>query len=140
MLPNILYWVVLTSLATALMWIPPVINRFMVRGVDRTMGNPKSTDLPHAPWAERALAAHKNAVENLAVFAPLAVVSHFAAPNNAAAVSAAMVYFWARIAHYVIYTAGFPYFRTVAFGVGWLAILALGLGDLGALLAPARAP
>jgi uncharacterized MAPEG superfamily protein len=34
---------------------------------------------------------------------------------------AAVSYFFARLAHFLVYTAGIPGARTVAFTVGWLA-------------------
>ena len=45
-----LFWLVLTALATALMWMPPVLNRLAVRGLDRTSRQSE----PHRP-AARAL-------------------------------------------------------------------------------------
>ncbi len=131
-----LFWLVLIALSTALMWIPPVLNRLAVRGLDRTCGNPSPSDLPHAPWAERALAAHRNAVENLVVFAPLILASHLIMPNHAGINEAAMVYFWARIVHYLIYTIGMPYLRTLAFTIGWLATISVAIGLLRAMWVP----
>ncbi len=40
---------------------------------------------------------------------------------------ACAVYFWARVAHLVVYTMGLPMFRTVAFVVGFLAQAVLAL-------------
>ena len=40
-------------------------------------------------------------------------------------VGACIVYFWARLAHYVVYTMGIPVARTLTFTVGWLAQAAL---------------
>ena len=55
---------------TALLWIPYVLNRMLVWGLMDTMGYPAEKK-PLAPWAERLRSAHANAIENLAVFAPL---------------------------------------------------------------------
>ena len=35
---------------------------------------------------------------------------------------AAMAFFWARVAHAVVYIAGWPYVRTLAFVVSWISI------------------
>ncbi len=43
-----------------------------------------------------------------------------ASPATRAAV---IVYFFARLAHFLVYTAGIPLMRTVAFTVGWVAQL-----------------
>jgi hypothetical protein len=37
------------------------------------------------------------------------------------------VYFWARLAHLIVYTLGLPVFRTLAFTVGFLAQAVLAL-------------
>ena len=42
-------------------------------------------------------------------------------------VYACMVYFWARVAHLIVYTMGLPVFRTLAFTVGFLAQAVLAL-------------
>jgi uncharacterized MAPEG superfamily protein len=35
----------------------------------------------------------------------------------------ATIYLWARVIHYIGYTSGVPYVRTLSFSVGWLATL-----------------
>ena len=40
---------------------------------------------------------------------------------------ACAVYFWARVAHLIVYTMGLPVFRTLAFTVGFLAQAVLAL-------------
>ena len=42
-------------------------------------------------------------------------------------VLACAVYFWARVAHLIVYTIGLPVFRTLAFTVGFLAQAVLAL-------------
>jgi len=42
-------------------------------------------------------------------------------------VYACAVYFWARVAHLIVYTMGLPVFRTLAFTVGFLAQAVLAL-------------
>jgi uncharacterized MAPEG superfamily protein len=113
-----------TALLTAVLWLPYIVNRSMVLGLKDAMGYPNDPK-PVAPWAERAKKAHYNAVENLVVFGALVLTA--AATNkfgNATAVSA-LVYFWARVVHYVVYTAGIPYARTLSFTVGWLACICI---------------
>jgi uncharacterized MAPEG superfamily protein len=63
--------------------------------------------------------AHKNAVENLVVFAPLVLALHVAGVSTLATVSASMTYFLARAAHYLIFTFGLPLLRVVAFLIGF---------------------
>ena len=45
-------------------------------------------------------------------------------------VYACVVYFWARVAHLIVYTLGLPVFRTLAFTVGFFAQVVLALAIL----------
>ncbi len=58
------------------------------------MGNPGPNDAPTAYWAWRAKRAHMNAIENLAVFAPLVLVAAVAGIGTPATIVAAKVYPW----------------------------------------------
>jgi len=118
-----LHWLALTVVATILMWVPYVLARVTARGLFAAMGNPGVNDPPEPPWADRARRAHANAVENLAVFAPLVLIAAQLGVTTPATVLAAKTYFWARIAHYLIYAAGIPVARTLAFVVGVAATL-----------------
>ena len=83
----------------------------------------KYEPLPDLPdWVERAKAHHRNSVENLVIFAALIITAHLAEANNAATASAAIVYFWSRVAHLIVHYAGLPYLRTVTWFVSWLAM------------------
>src|SRR3984957_9318403 len=70
-----LFWLVMTTAMTGLMWVPYILDRTMVRGMMGAMGNPSPTDKPQSPWAQRLMAAHVNAVENLVIFAPLVLAA-----------------------------------------------------------------
>ena len=126
-----LYWLVLTTLMTSLFWMPYILNRISVRGLMGGMANPSTNDKPQADWANRAQAAHKNAVENLVLFAALVLATHILGVGTALTATMCMVYFVARLAHYVIYTAGIPVLRTLTFAAGFLAELVLALNLLG---------
>ena len=69
--------------------------------------------------------AHYNAVENLVLFAALVLILHAIGISNDTTVLACNVYFWARLVHYLVYSAGLPWLRTLSFAVAWLSILAL---------------
>ena len=116
-----IYWLVLTILITALMWVPYVLDSFFVRGIIPTMMYPGKEAPPLSGWAQRAKSAHYNAVENLVIFAPLVVVCHFyqSSLNMNAVAAAAMIYFFARLIHYIVYTLKIPFLRTLAFLAGW---------------------
>ena len=120
-----LYWLTLTALMTALFWVPYVLNRMAVNGLGGTLagGAPDSSTL--STWAQRAGKAHTNAVENLAIFAPIVLTAHVLNVSNGATKTAVVVYFFARLAHFVVYSAGIPAARTLTFTAGWLAQVAI---------------
>jgi uncharacterized MAPEG superfamily protein len=120
-----LFWLTLTVILTGLMWIPYTINRSQVRGLAGSMANPSRNDKPHAEWANRLMFAHDNAVENLVTFAPLVLILNAIDHSSSWTVVACAVYFWARVAHLIVYTLGLPVFRTIAFTVGFLAQVVL---------------
>lgn len=120
-----IYWLALTLLLTALMALPYVLNRIMVRGLMGAMANPAPGDRPQAEWANRAQRAHTNAVENLVVFAPAVLAVQAAGVGNEMTALACAVYFFARLGHYVVYAAGVPGLRTLTYGAGLAATVYL---------------
>lgn len=126
-----LYWLVLTVLMTGLFWIPYVLQRSLEYGVLTALWSPRG--LPHidSPWAQRMLRAHRNAIENLALFAPLVLAVHVTGAGNSTTAMACLVYFIARAAHFFIYTFAIPLLRGVAFLSGFAAQVVLALTLLG---------
>lgn len=120
-----LYSLTLISAATALMWVPYVTARMTTFGVSRAIGVPGPDYPVDAPWADRARRAHLNAIENLAVFAPLVLVCAILELSTRVTVLSAWIYAGARLAHYVIYVAGIPVLRTIAFLAGACATLTI---------------
>jgi uncharacterized MAPEG superfamily protein len=123
-----LFWLTLTVIVTGLLWVPYILNRCQVRGVLGAMANPSRNDKPQAEWANRLMFAHDNAVENLVIFAPLVLILNAIDYSSSWTVLACAVYFWARVAHLIVYTIGVPILRTLAFTVGFIAQVVLALG------------
>ncbi|PXW23933.1 MAPEG family protein [Paraburkholderia caballeronis] len=117
---------VIVAVATVLMWVPYILARIATRGVGRTLANPDPAFPPDPAWAERARRAHANAVENLAVFAPLVIVLALTGVSTPATILACKTYLGARIVHYIAYASGIPVVRTLAFvtGVGATLVIA----------------
>jgi uncharacterized MAPEG superfamily protein len=126
-----LLWLTLTVIVTGLMWVPYILDRIMVRGLGGAMANPKRNDRPQSGWAQRLYFAHTNAVENLMIFAPLVLVLDALGHSTPATVIACAVYFWARLAHAIVYTFGIPVLRTLAFAVGFVCQVTLALAVFG---------
>jgi uncharacterized MAPEG superfamily protein len=126
-----LYWLVLTTLMTGLFWIPYILQRILENGFWPALWSPQGLTHMDAPWAQRMMRAHQNAVENLVIFAPLVLALHVTGANTSVTTTACIVYFFARAAHFVIYTLATPLFRTVVFIAGFAAQMVLALTLLG---------
>jgi len=124
-----LFWLILTTLCTALMWVPYILDRFVRSGVGATLGFGKDIEIVQSKWAWRAKAAHANAVENLVIFATAVLVTRAMEAGSPQVALACEVYFVARMMHYVVYTLGLPLLRTVCFLVGCAAQVFI-LGNL----------
>lgn len=115
-----LYFTILTAAFTGVIWVPIIVNRLAEMGPWKALKNPEPDIRPHADWAYRMGHAHRNAIENLVVFAPLAIAVHILGLGSAITAAAASLFFAARVAHAVIYTFGIPLLRTIAFFIGFL--------------------
>jgi hypothetical protein len=93
-----LRFLTLTALFTGVLWVPIILNRLGEMGLWKALKNPEPDARPHAAWAWRLANAHRNAIENLVVFAPLALA---ASPLPSTC------------------TAGVPLLRTIAFVIGF---------------------
>jgi uncharacterized MAPEG superfamily protein len=94
-----LYWLTLTALMTALFWVPYVLNRIAVGGLGGALAGTSPTGESHSDWANRAIKAHTNAIENLAIFAPIVLTAHVLNISSGATKAAVVVYFFARLIH-----------------------------------------
>ena len=126
MTPELFYTTLVTAF-TALIWMPIIVNRLLEMSIWKALKNPEPDVRPQAEWAYRLAHAHHNAVENLVVFAPLALIIHVLGLGTKLTATAAALYFAARIAHVVIYTFGIPLLRTIAFVVGFGCQMVLAL-------------
>lgn len=124
MSPDLLY-LALTAGLCVMLWIPYIL------GLISSQGMLKAEDYRHLPkpdlpdWVVRANRAHINLVENLPAFAALVLVAHVGGQANGTTAIAAAVFFWARVVHAIVFFAGIPYARTLAFTVGFFAQLAI---------------
>lgn len=113
-----------TAGVTILMWLPYIGVTLLRHGPINALQY-RNEPLEMAPWAKRAKRAHYNAIENLAPFAALVITAHLAGVSNGATETAAVAYFWFRIAHYGFYISNIPFTRTLTFTGGWLAVLCI---------------
>ena len=125
-----IYWLTVTILMTALFWVPIILNRIIEIGAWATLKPPQL--IPRAMWAERLVRAHANAIENLAIFAPLVLVVHFVGISTSVTATVCLIYFIARLIHVLAYVAAIPVIRTFAFVVGFICQMVLAITVLSA--------
>ena len=105
------------------------------RAIEQSPGpapwDPEGTTATQVDRARRMMRAHLNAVENLVIFAPLVSMLALAEVSTPLTAGACRVYFFARAAHYLIFTFGIPMLRIPAFAVGVTAQLILACVLLG---------
>ena len=111
-----LFWLAVTGLMTALLWAPHVLYLIFVQeGILAAFMDRQGENIMKPLWAQRAKRAHVNAQLNFAVFAPLILMAHFIGIDTAWLATMAMVYFFARLGHYIVYAAGLPLLRQLFF-------------------------
>jgi uncharacterized MAPEG superfamily protein len=126
-----LVWLARVCLLTSLLWVPYIVQLIVQLGPVKAIWDPTGAHPHDADWALRAKRAHYNAVENLAVFGPLALTVGLTGNGTAATATAAAAYFWLRLAHYLIHTAAIPVIRTLVFLGGFACQVVLALRILG---------
>ena len=128
-----IYWLVLTVVLTALLWIPQILHSILRAGIKTALLYPDEAATHYADWAVRSKAAHNNAVENLVIFAPLVVLVLLLDAGDELTALTTLVYFLTRIVHYVMHVLAIPLMRTVAFLIGFACQLILGISILSIL-------
>jgi len=78
---------------------------------------------PCTGWAGRAARAHHNMLESLVLFAALVLIAVLAGKTNSATLLGAQLFFWGRLAHALIYVAGIPWLRTLAWLVSVVGLI-----------------
>ena len=124
MTPDLRY-LAFTALFTGSLWIPYVICQVVTNGflAPSNYVDPQPRAVPL--WGKRADRVLMNGVEVLGTFAALVIVAHLAGKANAMTAMWAAIFFWARVAHAVVYWFGIPYVRTVVFTLGYVSMVGI---------------
>lgn len=117
-------WILLSlALLTELLTLPPLIARGSAPNGIRWIFYNRDTELEGvAPWGGRAVRAHSNLADNLAMYAVVIGIAHFTGSTNDLTQTAGIALLIARILHAAVYIAGIPYLRTAAFAVAQLSM------------------
>ena len=121
-----MFWLVITTTMTGLFWIPYILNRLLEQGILNGLWDPHGCTDTSKAWARRMMQAHANAIENLAIFAPLVLAVQLTGSNSSATATACMIYFFARLVHYLAFSFAIPILRVLTFlaGVGAQLLIA----------------
>lgn len=121
MTPDLTY-LVWSAILCLVLAVVPVLGALGLVGLPKLAGN--RDDMPAIEgWTGRAMRAHRNLLENLILFAILVLVAHVTKRADATTALGAMIFFWARVVHAVVYIAGLPWVRTAAWGISVAGLL-----------------
>ncbi|WP_341895914.1 MAPEG family protein [Ferrovibrio terrae] len=111
-----------------LLALPYTMGFIATRGLLTVAGNRE--DFPAGTgWIGRSHRAHLNMVENLVPFAALVLAAAATGKADAWTALGAQVFFYSRVSHAVVYIAGVPWLRTLAYfgGVIGMALVLYGI-------------
>jgi uncharacterized MAPEG superfamily protein len=115
-------WLLAAVVLTFAQMLLAVQGAMMQVGLQKLAGN--RDDLPPITgWAGRAARAHRNMLENMALFLPLVIVSVLAGKTSAMTLLGAQIFFWARLVYAGVYIAGIPWLRTGVWAVSVAGLL-----------------
>jgi uncharacterized MAPEG superfamily protein len=116
---RILVWVV------ALTFIEVVVAALAASGQVGlpTLAGNRDGMRPLDGFAGRAQRAHRNMLESLPLFIALVLVAQLAGKADATTLLGAQLFFWGRVAHWLIYLAGIPWLRTAAWAVSVIGMV-----------------
>ena len=126
-----LYYLALTAGLAAVLWVPNVVAIVTQHGLILPADFREAEEKRLQGWGQRTKRVHLNMVENLAHFAVLVIVAHLSGTANEQTAFLTQLFFWARVAHALIFYAGIPYLRTVAFAIGFIAEIGIFIAIIG---------
>ena len=122
MTPDLAY-LAYSALLLGVLWVPYFLGLTVANGLPTPATYRESTTFDLPLWVQRANRAHINNVQVFAPFAALVLIAHIAGQSNEMTAIWAMIFFWARLAHAIVHLLGIAYVRTLAFLIGFVAIL-----------------
>jgi uncharacterized MAPEG superfamily protein len=103
-----------TGLLALVLVVPPLVALIRRSGLRTALGN-REDSRPLPEWANRASRAQRNMVDTMVPFIAIVLAVQMAGASNENTQLGAALFFWGRAAHAVVYIAGVPYVRTLAF-------------------------
>jgi len=116
-----LRYLVYVAILLGVIWVPYILAHIARVGPMKAFSYSAEGQMP--VWAERLKRAHYNLVENVPLFAIAVPAGEFSNVRTVTTTACAMIFFWARVAHPIAMVANVWGTRTLAFAVGWIAVL-----------------
>ncbi len=125
MTPELTYLVLSAVLAFVQIMVAAT-SAALQNGVMSQVGNREN--LPEfSGLCGRAVRAYRNMLENLALFTILVLAANAAGISTVMTVSGAQLFFYARLAHAVVYIAGVPFVRSAIWGISVIGMTMIAL-------------
>lgn len=106
-----------------------VVLAIRQHGMLTLMGNRDELSAPNNLLA-RVARAVSNHVEGMTLFAPLALVALALGVSNDHTVLGSQLFFGGRLVHAIVYVAGWPVIRSVAYMIGTVGLVLVAVGLL----------
>lgn len=122
-----LFWLTMTILLAASLWIPFIIGVNTTESLQHVTPDGRADHAKMVPWVQRANRAHLNLLEQGMPFAALVLIAHLLGVSSALTVGAAAAFFWLRVAHAGIMLTmqkQIP-IRPIVFTAGWICCVVL---------------
>jgi uncharacterized MAPEG superfamily protein len=88
-----------------------------------TLAGNRETQATLHGFSGRAQRAHRNMLESLPLFIALVLIAQLIGRANATTLLGCQLFFWGRLAHWLIYLAGIPWLRTLAWVVSVIGMI-----------------
>lgn len=120
---TIALWCLLAALILPYVWLPVVVSERKKQLGDVDNKQPRAQTAKLEGMGARAYAAHQNAFEALALFAPAVLVAHVTHANPTWSNLLAITWVVARLLHGVMYIADIDKARSGMFFLAFLSVL-----------------
>jgi uncharacterized MAPEG superfamily protein len=126
-----LFWLMLTAILAASLWIPFVIGVNTQPYEDEDSAEAFFVRPPDhgrmVPWVHRAFRAHQNLIEQFVPFAAIVIIGHMLKVSTPVTVGCAIIFFWLRVAHAIGMITAWARMptRPIIFTLGWIVTMVM---------------
>ncbi len=100
----------------------PALEADLRNGFAWGLSNRSDNPTESSPWGERASRAAQNMAENLLPFACLVLIVQTSGNSGEMSALGALVFFYSRVAHGILYVAGITVLRSLAYFGGMIGL------------------